>query len=316
MWLARSGCVALLPGDSYNFNSVGASPVEPLVATTSGGKVRLWRLPTGQPAGELVSLERNGFGVVFSADGRLLASGQGTSVHVWDVDSQRHVALVRGPTKQVQTVAFSPDGALIAAGDLAGELWIWRLADSALLQRIQAHPHFINRIAFIPQRNWLASVGDTASLRVWDAADGRLVYEVPAASGVADLAFTPDGTIGVLPLHRRVQRRRIADGALLDSWPTGPGNLMSIDVAPDGQTVVTGGDASDSVTRVWRLADGEPLAAFPMEGDSSSRAMWDVTFSNDGTLIVASGGVDDGYRGESHAIVWRAPDATAAPGRR
>lgn len=106
---------------------VVVSPADPtLIATAADdGMVRLWRAKAGPPA----TLEPVGtfgahagaiFGLAFSPDGRLLATGGGApesrDLRLWDVQHGRELAALDLFEMGIFDVAFSPDGRWLAAG--------------------------------------------------------------------------------------------------------------------------------------------------------------------------------------------------------
>jgi WD40 repeat protein len=67
--------------------------------------------------------------VAFSPDGKTLASGSSeeNTVRLWDVNSRKPTAALKGHEESVTSVTFSPDGKLLASGSRDGTVRLWKL---------------------------------------------------------------------------------------------------------------------------------------------------------------------------------------------
>lgn len=76
------------------------------------------------------------FSLAVSPDGTLLACGgtEEVPITVWNIAQGTLVARLAGLTRQVQALAFSADGALLAAANLWGGLCVWEVASGRLLE--------------------------------------------------------------------------------------------------------------------------------------------------------------------------------------
>jgi WD40 repeat protein len=199
--------------------SVAFSPKEAILATGtlgSGGDLKLWDADTFQPLPPPEGRPLNTVGwPAFSPDGRTLATGgYGGAVGLWDVATGRNLAVLRGHTANVTTVAFSRDGRTLASGSWDGTVRVWDVADvahPAHRHTLVGHAARVPSVAFSPDGTTLASAGADGTVKLWDPATGRgrctlVGHDHP----VRAVAFSPDGQVlasrdegGTIRLWRR-----------------------------------------------------------------------------------------------------------------
>jgi WD40 repeat protein len=148
--------------------------------------------------------------VVFSNDGRLLASGGygGLGINVWETATGRQLRLLSKHGNNtaalfagVTSIALSRDGQLLAAGFADNSVTIWDINSGEELASMQGsgsalgNPMGVRAIQFSPDRKYLLTVhGD--GLKVWDLATGSKIRDTrqgPMGSCTA-ATFSADGT--------------------------------------------------------------------------------------------------------------------------
>jgi WD40 repeat protein len=102
--------------------------------------------------------------------------------------------VLRGHTRGIYPVAYSPDGRWIASGSWDNTVSLWDAATGVLCATLP-HPDGVHGLAYGPDGSWLvtASIADNR-LRIWDVAAARLRNQIELPAGkLRSVTVRPDG---------------------------------------------------------------------------------------------------------------------------
>lgn len=137
------------------------------------------------------------FACRIDASGRFALTGaQDNLVVRWQLDGDQKLELA-GHQSWVRGMAVQPGGNLLATADYSGRLNVWRFAGEPPqppVYSIEAHQGWARAVAFSPDGATIATCGNDRMVRLFNAADGKLLRELAGhESHVYHLAFLPGG---------------------------------------------------------------------------------------------------------------------------
>jgi WD40 repeat protein len=202
------------------------------------------------------------------------------------------------------SVAFSPDGRLLAGGTGSG-VELWSVSDPSHPRLLSTPPAVqagaVSSVAFSPDGRLLASAAG-AEIQLWNISDpsrprlldtplGPLPNQHGQVSLILSVAFSPDGsTVAAGAADEDVHLWRVTNPSQPVSlgWLTNDtDSVTSVAFSPNGDFLATG--SADDTATVWSIADpASALLAYPTLSGHTG-AIRAVAISPDGhTLVTAS----------------------------
>ena len=320
LWSMKTGqCIRSLQGCDGDFQvvfSVCFSVDGKILASgAADATVKFWDIQTGRQVKVLDHLPNHVWALAWEMDTVAVGCSDG-SLQLWQVSSGQCLHTLEGHAGLIFSIAFSPDGQMLASSGTDGVVKLWNTCTGQLRKTLRGHQGFIWSVAFSPDAQSLVSGSFDRTVRFWDIQTGQCLK---IFRGYYNIIFS----IEFLGNNRFLMSNHFSDNTLrlwdlqtgdcvqvmqghtdwitgiglaldplpLDSptkdhtqaprWPAAHANES---VLPRG-TLVTSGH--DSTIRLWDLQTGQCLRTLIRHTDAILR----LALSSDGQWIIG-GGID------------------------
>lgn len=246
---------------------------------------------------------------VLSPDWRYLTcprnSWEHHEIRLWDTHTREIKTTFEGHRKRVTSVAFSPDGKMLASGDFDGVIWVWDI-DTGEHRQIRTPDKIVDGVMFSPDGRTLVSSrreNRREDVRLWDVATGEFKVRLEDTTGTDNIVFNSDGTL-LYGASRTELRLWDPDTGKITMRLGIKGSHMTRPVfSPDGKTIATGG-GNDYTVQLWKLQTGQLKntlvgdpkyvkmivisGGVPKLVDYATKRVESIAFSPDGRILAVS----------------------------
>ncbi|MFX0016040.1 MAG: hypothetical protein ACFFB2_13330 [Promethearchaeota archaeon] len=192
--------------------------------------------------------------------------------------------------KPITTIAFSPDGSILASGSEDNLIKLWDITLGVEILSFNRHISPIRMISFSPDGSIVASAGQDGTINIWKTATGEVLQNWTHIYNLYSLAFSPNGKFlvsGDLTGHITIwnttnwkEVRELTEKVNEGSFFAGSVNY--IDFSSNGKLMAACGMPSS--IKIWNTTDWEPI----FDSQEHSNTVNEVKFSPNGKMLASA----------------------------
>ena len=195
------------------------------------------------------------------------------------------------------SIAYSPDGKLMASGSSDNMVRLWEVATGKELQRHKGHNSNVNSVAYSPDGKLLASGSSDNTVRLWEVSTGKELQRLEGHnSDVNSVAYSPDGKhLASGSSDNTVRLWEMATGKELQRLEEHSQFVNSVAYSPDGRRLASG--SSDNTVWLWEETTDNELKRFKrfkkleehksLVSEERKSFVWSVAYSPNGKRLAS-----------------------------
>lgn len=239
----------------------------------------------GLPDGAIARLGKGGINIMqFSPDGSKLAVGTDVGVWLYDVPDGNATALFTDKPGQVNTLAFSDDGKILASGGHGNPtIQLWNLEDDTLHSNfiLTSKSNYVKALVF--QGQMLISYDGAGNVSHWNTDTGIISAELvkipafPAIFSQTGKILTATDSLGRIHIYDTITKEKysiLADVELKKE-------LQCLSIAPNGKTIASGG--RDNIIRLLEIDNDNKVSSLI----GQTAGIISIAFSTDGKILAS-----------------------------
>jgi len=234
--------------------------------------------------------------ICFSPDGKLLCAGNGEhtsdykaiyiSIYIWDVSSGDRIQILKGHSKNIISLSFTPDGRYIISGSQDKSVKIWDYVTGICRFNYEGFAsNFCNVICNSNGKMVLSGFSDNI-IKLWEISTGNILRSFQGhTERIESIDISSDGRYLVSGSWETVKLWDVSSGKCIRNFYGHKRIINSVCFSPLGELVLSGSD--DQTMKLWELATGRCLRTITFnESICISNEVCSVCFHPDGKTIL------------------------------
>ena len=180
---------------------------------------------------------------------KLLCTLNDSSVKVWDLETNKAIALLTGNESAILDIKISPINILTASAK--GNIGVYDIENGSFVNLIEGHQYNINTIALY-EDDKVVSAGDDYSIKIRDIESGDLILDIKEAhDDIITKVLVYDNYLFSASLDGTIKVRNILNGKLLKVLDAHKGGVTSMVL--DEDTLISA--SKDKTLIAWSMKD-------------------------------------------------------------